>query len=234
MNFRTILLATTILLLSQKGFSQEKITQEIYTRYYAVGNYKMVDWYQDEFQKQISYDFGYRISGYGIFVNLSYQHYHGISTPESLATVTAKRQFDLYANTYAFGMGFYINQEDKLSFAPFVNINIGNAFRLQSTSVYNDGFASYGSENGYNGTYMDSGSMGLEAGLLIKFKVLEKLAIECEPTYMWLNHVTPANLDDKSLFKTFANSGIGGGEADSGITNKVVAPKLMIGLSYQF
>lgn len=234
MNFRTIVLVITILFLSQKGFSQEEITQEIYTRYYAIGNYKMVDWYQDDFEKQISYDIGYRVSGYGIFVCLSYQHYHGISMPESLATVNAKRQFDLYANTYAFGLGVYINQDDKLSFAPFVNINIGNAFRLQSTSVYVDGLASYGSENGYNGTYMDSGSMGFEAGLLIKFKVLEKLSIECEPTYMWLNHVTPDNLDDKSLFKAFANGGGGGGEADSGVSNKVIAPKLMVGLSYQF
>jgi hypothetical protein len=70
MNFRTIVLVITILFLSQKGFSQEEITQEIYTRYYAIGNYKMVDWHQDDFEKQISYDIGYRVSGYGIFVCL--------------------------------------------------------------------------------------------------------------------------------------------------------------------
>lgn len=234
MNFRTILLATTILLLSQKGFSQEDITQEIYSRYYAVGNYKLFDWHQDAFEKQFAYDIGYRVSGYGIFVNLSYQHYHGISTPESLASVNAKRQFDLYANTYAFGMGYYFNQKSKLVFAPFVNINIGNAFRLQSTSVYADGFASYGSENAYSGTFMDTGTMGYELGLLVKFKIWKKFAIECEPAYMWLNIDSSDGLYDKSLYKTFSNGGGGSGGEEAGVSNHVNAPKLMIGASYEF
>ncbi len=234
MNYRKTILAAAILLVSLNGFSQDEITQSVYTRYNAMGNYKLAGWTQDEFQKQFAYDFGYRVSGYGIFVSLSYQHYHGISTPPSLASLHATRQFDLYANTYAFGMGYYLNQESKLSFAPFVNINIGNAFRLQSTSVYVDGLASYGSENIYNGTYMDTGTMGLELGLLIKFEVWNHFSIELEPAYMWLNGVTTDELYDKSLFKTFANGGVGSGGENAEVSNKLSAPKLMIGVSYEF
>lgn len=233
MNFRTILLAITILLSVQKGFSQEDITQEIYTRYYAVGNYKLVDWYQDDFQKQFAYDIGYRLSFYGVFVNLAYQHYHGISTPESLSNVNAKRQFDLYANTYAFGMGYYL-LDDEFSLAPFLNINIGNAFRLHSTSVYVDGLASYGSENSYNGTYMDTGTLGFELGLLMKYKVWKDISLEVEPAYMWLNIDTTDQLNDKSLYKTFSNGGVGTSGEDAGVSNHVKAPKLMIGVSYEF
>ena len=234
MNYRKIILAATIFLVSLKGLSQEEITQSIYTRNYAVGNYKLAGWTQDKFQKQFAYDFGYRVSGYNIFVSLSYQHYHGISKPASLASVNAIRRFDLYANTYALGMGYYLNQYSKLSFAPFVNINIGNAFRLQSTSVYVDGLTSYGGENKYNGTYMDTGTMGLELGLLMKFEIWNNISIECEPAYMWLNSVTNDELYDKSLLKTFANGGVGTGGENAGVSNKLSAPKLMIGISYEF
>jgi hypothetical protein len=240
MNFRKIILATTILLASQFGFSQddddddEFVTQEIYTRYYAVGNYKLVDWNVDDFEKQPSYDIGYRISAYNMFLSLSYQHYHGISTPESLSNNVAIRKFDLYANSYAVGFGYYFIKS-KFSLAPFVNINIGNAFRLQSTSVYVDGLASYGSENNYNGTYMDGLATGYELGILMKYKIWKNISIEIEPTYMWMNVESSSNLYDTSLYKTFANGGSGsGGGTELDVTDYLKAPKLMIGVSYRF
>jgi hypothetical protein len=231
MNFKKILIAILLISLAEHSFSQD-VTQAVYVRYNIVGSYKLADWKQDDFEKQTAaYDFGYRIGYDNAFLSISYQHFHGISKPEDLASVNAYRQFDLYINTYSIGMGISIGQADrKLTFSPFLNLIFGDPVRIHSTSVYVDGLPSYGSENDYNGTYMGSVTLGLEPGLLVKFKLGSKIAIECEVSKSWANNIGAHMMDDKSLYKAFTGmTGI-----DSEVSDKFSATKLMVGISYTF
>jgi hypothetical protein len=217
--------------LVEHSYSQD-VTQAVYVRYNAAGSYKLADWKQDNFEKQIAaYDIGYRIVYDNAFLSISYQHFHGVSKPDDLASVNAYRQFDLYINTYSIGMGLRIGRsERKLTFSPFINLIFGDPVRIHSTSVYADGLVSYGSENDYNGTYMGVSTLGLEPGLLVKFKLGSKIAIECEVSKSWANNLSAHMMDDKSLYKAFTSmNGI-----DSEVSDTFSATKLMLGISYTF
>jgi hypothetical protein len=231
MGSKKIILALLFISVSIKSFSQDfDIRQAVYARYNIAGNYKLADWYQDDFKQKVAYDIGYRFSILKMGINLSYQHYYGVSSPEILSNINAKRQFDLYANTYTFGLGYEINDKNKFNFTPFFNLNFGDPIRIHSKSVYVDGLESFGSENSNNGTYMGSGTLGLELGLLMKYKIGNKFAIECEIAKNWLNDSSNL-LNDKSLYKAFSGNLDG---YESGVSSKLSATKLMIGLSYTF
>jgi hypothetical protein len=230
MDFRKIILAIMLISISIKGFSQDDVSHTFFARYNAIGNYKLENWVQDDFKQQLGYDIGYRFNYERIFASLSYQHYHGISTPESLSTPNSKRQFDLYANTYAMGFGYTIGHTDKgFGVAPFFNINFGDQVRLQSARVYVDGLTSYGSESIDNGTYLNGGTLGFEPGVLLKYQFKSGIAIECEISRLMISG-SGGNFTDNSWFKAF-----GGGDTagyDSQVSRKLTATKVLIGVSY--
>lgn len=231
MNFKKLMIAILFLSMTEHAFTQD-VTQAVYTRYNVAGSYKLTDWTQKAFEMQFpAYDIGYRITYDNYFLSISYQHYHGISKPDDLASLEAYRQFDLYINTYSLGMGIKIGHSDRnLSFSPFFNIIFGDPVRIQSSSVYLDGLVSYGNENAYNGTYMGVGTLGIEPGLLVKYKLGSMFAIECEVSNTWANTVSSTMMDDKSLYKAFT-----GFEGEySEVSDKFTALKVMAGVSFTF
>lgn len=253
--------------ISQSLFSQDadNVKQSFYARYQLIGNYKLADWdafvegYNataapieklGDFKQLINYDIGYRFTFNRVYSSLSYQHYHGRASASFLNN--EKRQFDMYANAVSWGFGIKLGKKNrKFSVSPFVNMRIGDRVRIVSDYIYADGFHSRGSDKNLNGTYMGQGLLGEELGVLLKYSLSSKIAIEVECSKMWANLVAPSTMDDKSLYKAFSGGGAGSNlpqdyatyntnapqyTLDNGkfVHDKISATKLMIGISYTF
>jgi hypothetical protein len=267
MHFNKYTLLLLCLFFAYSGFAQEEddITHGVYVRYEAIGNFQLADWktFVDgynatvkpsgelgDFKQGFCYDIGYRFSFNKIYTSLSYQHYHGRATASF--DFNESRQFDLYANAVSWGFGMKLGKSDRrLSFSPFVNMRIGDKLRVVSDYIYADGFHSRGSEKSLNGTFIGSGLLGEELGLLLKYRLNTRLSLEVELSKMWANSMSPSTMDDKSLYKAFTGDGDGSSlpqdyqlyngdpiqyTLNSGkyITDKISATKLMVGISYIF
>jgi hypothetical protein len=110
-------------------------------------------------------------------------------------------------------------------------MRIGDKVRVLSSYIYTDGFKSVGSDKDLNGTFLGSGLLGEELGILLKYKVNSRFAIEVEGSKMWANLVGAANLDDGSVYKAFSATG---GISSLEMTEKMSALRLMVGLTYTF
>jgi hypothetical protein len=267
MHFKKYAILLCCLILGYTGFSQEEddISQGFYARYQAIGNFKLADWnaFADGynatvnpneqlggFQQRFCYDLGYRFTFNRIYTSLSWQHYQGRATA-SFAN-NESRQFDLFANAISWGFGMKLGKSNRrLSFSPFINIRLGDKLRIVSEFIYADGFHSLGNEKEFNGTFIGSGLLGEELGLLMKYRLNDKFALELEVSKMWANSVTPSVMDDKSVYKAFTGDGAGASipqdyalyngdpiqyTLDNGkyLTDKISATKLLVGISYTF
>lgn len=267
MRFSKNIFIILCLSITQSLFSQDadNLKQSFYARYQLIGNFKLAEWdaFVDsynatvapieklgDFKQLINYDIGYRYTFNRVYSSLSYQHYHGRASASF--TNNEKRQFDMYANAVSWGFGIKLGKGNrKFSVSPFVNMRIGDRIRIVSDYIYADGFHSRGSDKGLNGTYMGQGLLGEELGVLLKYKLSSKIAIEVECSKMWANIVTPSTMDDKSLYKAFSGGGFGSSlpqdyaaynanspqyTLDNGqfVHDKISATKLMIGISYTF
>lgn len=242
----------TIILLSFVGFVQllraqdaDNIKQSAYFRYAAIDDFTFADWntYVDkyntennpveklgDFKQTFNFDIGYRFEYNKIYSSLSYQNYHGVASASYL--YGEKRQFDVTANSVSWGFGYnLINPEKKFYLAPFINMRIGDKVRVLSSAIYPDGFYSVGSDKALNGTFIGSGLLGEELGVLLKYKVTSKFSVEIEASKMWANLVVPVSVDDGSNYKAFSAKG---GISSLEITETMSAVRLMIGLSYTF
>ncbi|MCX6181822.1 MAG: hypothetical protein NT150_07840 [Bacteroidetes bacterium] len=247
MLFNKTILALFFLGMTHVAYSQEEdnIKHSAYFRYAAIDNFQFADWdtyiekYNTEnnpveklgdFKQTFNFDIGYRFEYNKIYSSLSYQHYHGVASASYL--YGEKRQFDVTANSVSWGFGYnLINPDKKFYLAPFINIRFGDKVRVLSSAIYPDGFHSVGSDKPLNGTFLGSGLLGEELGVLLKYKVNSKFAVEVDASKMWANLVAPASLDDGSVYKAFSG---GGGISSLEITETMSAVRLMVGLSYTF
>jgi hypothetical protein len=247
MLFKKYIFALFLLSLVRVAVAQDadNIKHSAYVRYAAVDNFKFADWdtyvekYNTEntpieklggFTQGFNFDFGYRFEYNKYYSSLSYHRYEG-SASASFA-YGEKRQFDVTANAVSWGVGVnLINSEKKLYLAPFINMRLGDKVRILSSYIYPDGFQSVGSDQKLNGTFIGSGLLGEELGILLKYKATSRFAFEIEAAKMWANLVGAASLDDGSVYKAFSS---GGGISSLEMTEKMSAVRIMVGLSYTF
>ncbi len=239
----------SFLLFSQEN-KENKIESEhliLYTRYQLIGKFKLSEWktFSDnynsnfvpkeklgDFKQIFNYDIGIRLPIGNMYTNISYQHYHGRAIASFINN--EERIFDMYANSYCWGFGYTFKKKTKrMSLSTFLNMNIRDKIRIVSTYQYPDGFQSMGHEKGLNGTYMGLGLLGEEIGLLFRYRFTSNIALEIETSKMWANTVTPSSIDDKSLYKAFETIGTNT-SSTTGMTDKLSAFKLLVGISFSF
>lgn len=159
-----------------------------------------------DFSNKLNVDMGFRYGSQSLFVVLLWQHSH--NQCEAGYAFNESRRFDFTTNTIAMGLGFRLFKlmDERLNTYGIANLRFGGHSRIVSSYVYRDGFQSVGSDKDLNGTYLNSGVLGNELGILINYRIYRGLKLEFQAIRQSSNRIAPSDWGDISNYKAL-NSG---------------------------
>ncbi|NOU46030.1 MAG: hypothetical protein HOO86_03100 [Bacteroidales bacterium] len=154
-----------------------------------------------DFNNKLNVDLGLRYGSQKIYLVLLWQHTH--NQCEAGFAFQESRRFDFISNTIAMGAGFRLLKlmHERLNTYGIANLRFGGHSRIVSSYVYRDGFQSVGSDKDLNGTYLNSGVLGNELGILINYRLYRGLKLEFQAIRQSSNRIAPSDWGDISNYK---------------------------------